>query len=326
MQRGGPRSEGYGFSLPVGKRRPPPPPPPPPQPPGEPGDDHYNHDIVVQLSNIASALSALSECKDRTNYYDVEDSIGNALDESGAVSTAQNALRIDDSGYIRDRIFDRIGMLAPKLNVYNDGPGTWNVRVSYEGQQFSDEIAIKEGEKKTYFNVYELKHRSSTLGLNYRVTELDVWQQTAVSKAEKVEIYSTDKDVHFTGAIVMNDHETENLTGLLSNRYMIRGVNIQSIQPLIYRLIFWSSSTFDNTDLDLDTYIDDVELDMSAAPAFRINNINQYYLNVGDLAVIYEDFDITRTLHISLQNQSAVAKLAGAAGAVQLDIKMSPRL
>jgi len=323
MQRGGPGSEGYGFSLPVGKRRPP---SPPPQPPGEPGDDHYNHDIAVQLSNIASALSALSEGKDRTNYYDVEDSIGNALDESGAVSTAQNALRIDDSGYIRDRIFDRIGMLAPKLNVYNDGPGTWNIRASYEGQQFSDEIAIREGEKKTYFNVYELKHRSSTLGLNYRVTELDVWQQTAVSRAEKVEIYSTDKDVHFTGALAMNAHETENITGLLSNRYMIRGVNFQSIQPLIYRLIFWSSSTFNNTDLDLDTYIDDVELDMTVLPAFRINGINQYYLNSGDLAIIYEDFDITRTLHVSLQNISPVAKIAGALGAVQLDIKMSPRL
>lgn len=319
MERGGPRSEGFGFSLPIGRSGPPR--PPPTEPPPSTGEVYSN--IIALLSKIALALS---EGKDRTNYYDVSDSIGNARDDSGTISTAQNALRIDESTYIRERIFDRIGMLAPKLNVYNDGPGTWYIRVSYEGQQFSDEIAVLEGEKKTYFNVYELKHRSATLGLNFRVAELDIWQQTAISKAEKVEIYSTDKDVHFTGAIVMNNHETENITGLLSNRYMIRGVNIQSVQPLKYRLIFWSSSTFDNTDLDIDTYIDDIELDMSAAPAFRINNVNQYYLNVGDLAVIYEDFDVTRTLHVSLQNESAVAKLAGAAGAVQLDIKMSPRL
>jgi len=318
MQRGGPRSEGFGFKLPTTIECP----VLPPEPPDFFNEDRdSNSEIIALLSQIASSLST-----QRTNLYDVSDSIGNALDSAGTTSIAQNALRVDESGYIRERIFDRIGIPAPKLNVYNDGPGTWYVRVSYEGQQFSDEIALFEGEKKTYSNVYEIRHRSATLGLQYRVTELDIWQQTAISKAEKIEIYSTDKDIHFTGAIVMNDHEKENLTGLLSNRYMVRGVNIQSKQPLKYRLIFWSSDQFDNTDLNLDYYIDDVELDMSAAPAFRINGVNQYYLNSGDLAIIYEDFDITRELHISLQNELGPAKNAGVTGEVQIDIKMSPRL
>lgn len=320
MQRGGPRSEGYGFKLPDPTLKRPELPQLPSEPPNFLKNDRTD-EIITLLSQINQSLSTK-----RTNLYDVSDSIGNAVDSSGVTSTANNALRVDQSEYIRERIFDRIGMLAPKLNIYNDGPGTWYVRVSQEGQQFSDEIALFEGEKKTYFNVYEIRHRSDTLGLQYRVTELDIWQQTAISKAEKIEIYSTDKDIHFTGQIIMNAHEEENITGLLSNRYMVRGVNIQSKQPLKYRLIFWSSDQFASTDLNLDYYIDDVELDMSAAPAFRINGANQYYLNSGDLAIIYEDFDITRELHISLQNESGPAKNAGVTGEVQLDIKMSPRL
>lgn len=278
--------------------------------------------------DLTERLKELIICgRVRRNYYDVSNAIGTALDTSGTTSAAQGSLSIEDSRYVREQIFDRIGIVAPKLNLYNDGPGTWYIRISYEGQQFSDEIALLEGEKKTYFNVYELRHRSETVGLNYRVTELDIWQQTAVSKAEKIEIYSTDKDVHFTGAIVMNAQETENITGLLSNRYLVRGVNIQSDQALHYRLIFWGSDTFDDTDLDVDTYIDDVDLDLSAGgAAFRIAGAGQYYLNSGDLEILYEDYDITRELHISLQNLSAVAKNAGATGEVQIDIKMTPRL
>jgi hypothetical protein len=278
-------------------------------------------DIIIDLLKKQIPL-------ERTNYYDISSSIGVALDASGTVSAAQNALsNIDDSRYIREQIFDRIGLQARILNIYNDGPGTWYIRISYDGQQFSDEIALLEGEKKTYYNVYELRHRSDTLGLNYRVTELDIWQQTAVSKAEKIEIYSTDKDLHFTGAIAQNTQETENLTGLNSNRYKIIGVNIQSDQPLHYRLIFWGSNAFNNTDLDQDSFLDYVDLDMVAGgAAFQINGINQYYLNAGDLQIVYEDYDITRQLHISLQNVSAIAKNAGATGEVQIDIKMTPRL
>ncbi len=325
MQRGGPRSEGFGFKLPVlpenhQEESEIPSPYEYPEPPDFLENDRSD-EIIALLSQIAESLST-----HRTNLYDVSNSIGNAVDSSCIVSTAQNAMRVDESRYIREQIFDRIGIPAPKLNVYNDGPGTWYIRVSQEGQQFSDEIALFEGEKKTYTNVYEIRHRSDTLGLTYRVTEQDIWQQTAISKAEKIEIYSTDSTLHFTGAIVTNAMENINLTGLLSNRYMIRGVNIQSMQPLVYNLIFWSSDGFDDVVLNTDSFIDNVELDMSTAPAFRINGANQYYLNVGDLAIIYEDFDISRELHMSLQNTSAVAKIAGAAGAVQLDIKVSPRL
>ncbi len=255
------------------------------------------------------------------HHYDVSSSITSASGYSA--SKPESA---DSSAYTRHQIFVTTEKISDKVTVLNDGPGTLQVIVYHNTNIFSDEFPLYEGEYKVYNGVYEIKVRSDTVGLNYRITDYEILQQTAVSKAEKIEVYSTDKDVHFTGAIVMNAEEQENLTGLLSNRYMIRGVNIQSIQPLKYRLIFWSSDQFSNVDLDLDYYIDDVELDMSASPAFRINGVNQYYLNVGGLEIIYEDFDITRELHISLQNESAIAKIAGALGTVQLDIKMSPRL
>lgn len=147
-----------------------------------------------------------------------------------------------------------------------------------------------------------------------------------IRKAEAIYILATDKDTHFTDAIVMNAHETENLTGLESDEIFIRGVNIQSIQDLNYRAIFWSSDSFEDTDLDTDAYLDHVDLDLTAAPAFRINTANQYYLDVSGLGIIYEDEDGTNELHISIQNLSGVAKIAGATGAIQLDILYSPRL
>jgi len=64
----------------------------------------------------------------------------------------------------------------------------------------------------------------------------------------------------------------------------------------------------------------------SSTSAFRIDSADQYRLNVSSLDILYEDYDQTKELHISLQNLSAVSKNAGSTGEVQLDIKMSPRL
>jgi len=150
--------------------------------------------------------------------------------------------------------------------------------------------------------------------------------QADISKAEKIEILSTISTVHFTESIVMNAHESENITGLVGNRYMIRSINIQSIQPLKFMLEFYGQDTFDNTDIDVDSFIDHVEIDMTSYPAFRVNNTNQYKLNVGSLEILYEDYDATKELHISLHNLSPTAKIAGVSGAVQMDIKVSPRL
>lgn len=151
--------------------------------------------------------------------------------------------------------------------------------------------------------------------------------QADITRSEKISINSTDKDTEFTTAIVQYAHDIENLTGLTDNKVFIRGVNIQSIQALKYRLIFWTKNTFDDIDLDDDAYIDDVILDLSDAEnAFRIGGANQYYLNVSNLNILYEDLDASNELHISLQNLSTTDKNAGATGSVQIDLKYAPRL
>lgn len=147
-----------------------------------------------------------------------------------------------------------------------------------------------------------------------------------ISKAEQIEIFSTSSTSHFTGLIAYQGHESENIKRLSTNRYLVRGVNIQSTQPLKFLLEFYGSDTFDSSNIDTDTFIDHIELDMTSYPAFRVNNANQYKLNVGGLEVLYEDYDRTKELHITLHNLSPTSKNAGTTGAVQLDIKMSPRL
>lgn len=275
-------------------------------------------DIMINLlKDIKDAISFLGQ-SERTTYYD----------NSGTSTVATtDILQIGSPLYTREKIYYTIGRKAEKIYVINRGQGRLYIRVSYkEGEVFTDEIVVREGEYIILNNVYELRHRSNTSGLSYRITEHDISLQTVVSKAEEIEIINTDKDIHFTETITINNQEKENITGLLGNKYLIRGVNVQSDQQLKYRLIFWGKDTFDDTDLDINSYIDDVELDFTSTSAFQIGSTGQYYLNVGSLDILYEDADNTKELHISLQNLSAVSKNSGSTGEVQLDIKMSPRL
>lgn len=149
-----------------------------------------------------------------------------------------------------------------------------------------------------------------------------------VDKPERLPIpISTDKNTHFTEALSQNEHEKEELpTLLVSNKISITGVNIISKQPLKYLLIFWSSSKYDDSDYDVNSFRDAVELDMSSYPAFQIENTGPYYLNVGDLVIAYNCKDEDYTLRCSLMNLSGAPKNAGTAGEVQIDIKYSPRL
>ncbi len=128
---------------------------------------------------------------------------------------------------------------------------------------------------------------------------------------------STDKDVEFTGAIVQNAVEQENLAGLASNRIRITGISIQSDQQLDYRVILFNKDTFANADLDIDTFAEEQELDLLSY-GFLIAGASQYYMVVDGLAIDYDDEDGTHEIHVALQNLSATAKNAGATGEVVL--------
>ena len=79
----------------------------------------------------------------------------------------------------------------------------------------------------------------------------------------RIQKVRSDKRLHFTGALAKNASEEENLTGLIHNKIIITGVTITSRQSLRYQLLFFSKDGFTDSDLDKDTFIGSVEIDMS---------------------------------------------------------------
>lgn len=144
--------------------------------------------------------------------------------------------------------------------------------------------------------------------------------------AAKPVFYSinSDKDYHFTGALAQYAKEDENLSGLITGKIRIVGISLQSDQNLDYRVIFWKRDIFNNTDLDLDRFCGEVELDLPTY-GFQIAGAGQYYLDVRGLDIDYEDEDGTHKLHVSLMNLSATGKNAGATGEVAIEVYYEPR-
>lgn len=134
----------------------------------------------------------------------------------------------------------------------------------------------------------------------------------------------SDKDVNFTGAIAQYAKEDEDLTGLLSNKVRIVGVSLQSDQSLHYKVLFWNKDTFDDTDLDLDAFCGEIDCDFTSY-GFQIGGAGQYYLDIRGVDIDYVDEDGTNELHVSLLNQSATSKNAGATGEISLTVYYEPR-
>jgi len=139
-----------------------------------------------------------------------------------------------------------------------------------------------------------------------------------------IEIIETNKDNHFTEGISTNNIEKETLS-LISSKYVINGVSIQSKQPLNYKILIWGSNNFDNSNLNTEKYIGAIDLNMEKE-SFQINNTGQYRLNIEDLQLQYTDFQSTNNLYIGLMNLSNTSKLSGSNGEVKLIIKLNPRL
>lgn len=146
-----------------------------------------------------------------------------------------------------------------------------------------------------------------------------------VTAEERIYWLTSDKDTHFTGAIAQNAKEDENLTGLQANKIVVTDVLIEADENLQFYLLFWSKDTFEDTDLDTDVLLGFVDLDVPAN-GFRIGGANQYYLNVTDLDLHYEDEDATNEFHVSLLCRSAAGKTAGAAGEVKVKIGYKERV
>lgn len=175
--------------------------------------------------------------------------------------------------------------------------------------------------KRVMFGTKESEHKAIEVDDAGRLTEAIYTVVTASTQ-------------HFTGIINQNCWETENLTtntdgNPISNRITIKEVNIQSEANLHFVLWFFSTDGFYNSDVDLDSFAEWVNLDIPTL-ARRIDTncdatLNtQYYLQISGLEILYSDEDESNEIHAGLQNISAVAK--GAGDAVQIDIRYSDRI
>jgi hypothetical protein len=103
-------------------------------------------------------------------YYDEFNSI--------IVAGPANPNNADDAVYNIEAVHDHIQRNAPRLYVGNPeqiGGDTLYVLVSHGGgQTFSPERPIPMGLFKVYYNVYELRLRSTTIGQTYFATEYEL--------------------------------------------------------------------------------------------------------------------------------------------------------
>ena len=148
-------------------------------------------------------------------------------------------------------------------------------------------------------------------------------QITAEAPRDVFQILETDKDTHFTGALTQYAKEDENISGLLYNKIRIIGVGILSDQQLHYKLLLWYKDTFEDTDLDLDEYCAEIDLDLPTY-GFQVGGTGKWYMDIRGLHADYQDLDGSHELHSSLINMSATSKTAGAAGEVKLFIAYAP--
>jgi hypothetical protein len=138
----------------------------------------------------------------------------------------------------------------------------------------------------------------------------------------------SDITAHFTGALITNAMESETIafpqTIAGTNEVIIEGIILQSIQNLDWDVFMWTSIEYDNTSLNVDSFLDYITLPSSMGKS--IGGAGQYYYSATGLQTRYKDLDGTKKLHISIVNRSATSKIAGANGAVSLTAVVSPIL
>lgn len=141
-----------------------------------------------------------------------------------------------------------------------------------------------------------------------------------------LQLLSTDVNGQFNGAIAQNAKEDADIPGLPVNEVELINVSIQAKEQLRFRLFFWTRKRKDELQLDEDSFLDFVDLDL-ANLGVQIAGANQYYLSQRlDPPLLYKDEDEAKQLHVSLQNLSAAAKSAGEDGQVKVTFTYSPLL
>jgi len=168
---------------------PPPSTPPAPPPGGEPSYTDLIQRILEQQNIFAEILARLNETARgvtsmrEIRYYNTpQTAIQVATPNPATGQTLDPELLTNgvNPGYQAERVYVQLQRIAPQISVINDGNTAIYVITTPDGTNWSQEAAILQGEARRFFNVWELKLRStvagnvSTLqGGVYRVTEYE---------------------------------------------------------------------------------------------------------------------------------------------------------
>ena len=127
---------------------------------------------------------------------------------------------------------------------------------------------------------------------------------------------------HFTTELATNAGESEDIDGLVCNGIVINTVIIQSKENRDWDLYFYRTTGQDDTDLDLDKFVEMVHFDAEFGK--QIAGSGQFYYNWSSLNIPYKDDDMLCKLHLKLVNRSTASKSADAAGVVKVSIVYEP--
>lgn len=239
---------------------------------------------------------------------------GTIKDASGNVTRMSSSLADQKKDFLRSMAIVADKDVVIQLDDKDKSPVRASVLTGYTYNQFQELIIT--ATEDTEVSVFACTNPKHSYVYSAEST-------ISVGREERKQIVS-DKDTHFTGAIAQNANEQENLTDLESNDITIVSVGIQSDQALKYRLWFYETDGFDDTNLDDDYFLDFIDLDLVTNDE-RLGGANQRYFAVHGLNIDYTDRDASNELHVVLENLSATAKNAGATGEVKLQIKYTPR-
>ena len=143
----------------------------------------------------------------------------------------------------------------------------------------------------------------------------------------KTWVVRSDKDTHFTGALIQNAMELETLGDPATEnkrdqtRSIIQRISIISEQNLDWDIVLFRSTFAPplTLDCDLDPTIDWVTFEV--ADGVQVAAAGLYRYSYTSLQILYWNTDAPGAIHVGLVNRNAVAKGAGAAGEIIVELQ-----
>jgi hypothetical protein len=158
----------------------------------------YIKNLDCNVGQLAVALRTFTDAKSweatprgelevrrYANYYDVHSTITTA--------GASDPNDFDSAVYNVEKIYESLERYADIIYVTNDGTDNLYAIISHGGRtSFSTEAIIYPGNIKFYYNAYEIRLRSPTAGLPYRVSEYRISTISEISNTpiEKANIHN----------------------------------------------------------------------------------------------------------------------------------------